>query len=74
MYPFFPEGPGYPIAKYARIVDPWGQDFTVALEHDAQLRTIIQILYMQALLKANKVRTLPFFIIPTQQTNLRQNN
>lgn len=40
--------------------DPWGQDFTVALEHDAQLRTIIQILYMQGLLKANKVRYLMF--------------
>jgi len=40
--------------------DPWGSDFTVALEQDAQLRTIIQILYMQSFLKSNKVPYLMF--------------
>ena len=40
--------------------DPWGNDHTVALETDAQCRTIIQILYMQNFLKANKVPYLMF--------------
>lgn len=32
--------------------DPWGKDYTVAIEHDAQTRTVIQILYMQHYLKS----------------------
>jgi hypothetical protein len=40
--------------------DPWGKDYTVAIEHDAQTRTVIQILYMQQYLKSLGVPYLMF--------------
>ena len=38
----------------------WGKEFTPAIEEDGQIRTVIQILYMQSYLKLNEVPYLMF--------------
>ena len=38
----------------------WGQEYTPAIEEDGQIRTVIQILYMQAYLKSKQVPYLMF--------------
>jgi|TARA_R110000824_G_scaffold224719_1_gene412402 hypothetical protein len=53
-------GPGEE-AKFKDIVfDPWKGEYTPAIEHELQIRTVMQIIYMQNYLKNNNIPYLMF--------------
>ncbi len=56
--------------RYKDIVfDPWGDEFTPAIEEEGQIRTVLQILYMQSYLKLHKT---PYLFYNSLHNNLQK--